>query len=50
MIVDKEFLRIISPLRMARIGGLNFQVYIEGMAKADIGPINTDQIKTDKAI
>lgn len=48
-IADKEFLGIISPLEMARIGGLSLQVYIEGRAKAGIGPMNADQQKIDKA-
>ena len=34
---------------MARIGELSLQVYVEGEAKANIGPINTDQLKTDKS-
>ena len=46
---DKEFLGIISPVEMARIGGLSLQVYIEGMAKAGIGPMNAGQQKIDKA-
>ena len=36
-IVDKEFLRIISPLGMARIGRLSPLIYVEGVAKANIG-------------
>ena len=35
---------------MAGIGGLSLQIYVEGMAKADIGPINADQQKTDEEI
>ena len=34
---------------MARIGGLSLQVYVEGVVKANIGPINADQQKTGKA-
>ena len=48
-IVDKEFLGIMSPLGMARIGGLNLLKFIGGVAKANIGPMNVDQQKTDKA-
>ena len=38
-----------SPLGMAKIKGINLLDYVEGVAKADIGPMNTDQQKTDKA-
>ena len=34
---------------MVKIGGLSLQVYVEGVAKADIGPMNADQQQTDKA-
>ena len=34
---------------MARIEGLSLQVYVEGVAKTDIGPINADQENTQKA-
>ena len=47
--VDKEFVGIISPLGMARIGRLSLQVYVEGVTKVNIGPMNADQQKTDKA-
>ena len=36
-------------LGMARIGRLSLQVYVGGVAKADIGPMNVGQQKTDKA-
>ena len=31
------------PLGMARIGGLSLQVYVEGVVKANIGPMNVNQ-------
>ena len=34
---------------MAKIGDLGLQVYVEGVAKANIGPMNADQQETDKA-
>ena len=34
---------------MAEIGGLNLLVYIEGVAKVDIGPMNVGQWQVDKA-
>ena len=40
-IAGKEFLGIIPNLGMAKIG--NFQVYVGGVVKDDIGPINADQ-------
>ena len=42
----KKFLGIVSPLG---IGGLSLPIYVEGMAKADTGPMDADQQKTDKA-
>ena len=33
---------------MARIGELSSQVYIEGVAKTNIEPMNADQQKTNK--
>ena len=47
--INKKFLGIISPLRMKTTGELRIQVYVEGVAKDDIGPMNADQQKTDKA-
>ena len=47
--MDKEFSEIMSSLEMAKIGDLRVQVYVDGVAKTDIGPINADQQKTDKA-
>ena len=41
--LKREFLGIISPLGMARIGRLRIQVYVEGVAKAKIGSTNLDQ-------
>ena len=35
---------------MTNIGELSLQVYVEGMAKSNIGAMNADQQKTDKAI
>ena len=46
---DKEFLGIISPLGMAKIEGPSIQVYVKGVAKAKIKPMNADQQQTDKA-
>ena len=34
---------------MAKIGDLGLQVYVEGMVKDNIGPMNTDQQQTVKA-
>ena len=45
----QEIPEIISPLGMAKIGGFSLQVYVEGVAKADIGPMNADKQNTDKA-
>ena len=42
MIIDKEFLGIMSFLGMARIGSLRLLEYVGGVAKADIGPMNVD--------
>ena len=39
-----------SPLGMAKIGEISLQVYVEAVAKADIGPMNKDQQQTNKAI
>ena len=39
-----------SPLRMARLDGLNHLEYVGDVAKTDIGPMNVDQQKTDKKI
>ena len=44
------FLEIMSPLGMAKIEGLKFLNYVGDVAKADIGPMNIDEQKTDKAI
>ena len=38
-----------SPLRMAKIDGLNLLEYVEDIAKADIEAVNVGQQKTDKA-
>ena len=38
-----------SPLGMTNIGGLNLLDNVEDVAKADNGPINADQQKTNKA-
>ena len=48
-IVEKAFLEIMSPLGMTKIEGLNLLDYVEDVAKADIGPMNVDQQKIDKA-
>ena len=45
----QEFLGIIFLLGMPRIGGLSLQVYVEGVTKANTGPMNADQQKIDKA-
>ena len=45
----QEFLEIMSPLRMGRIGELSLQVYVGGATKAHIHPMNVGQQKTDKA-
>ena len=44
-VVDKEFLGIISPLGMAKIGELSLHIHVEGVAKADIESMNTKQTK-----
>ena len=41
------FLGIMSPLGMARIGGLSLQVYIGGVAKGNSGPMYVGQQKRD---
>ena len=45
----KEFLGIISPLGMTKIGDLGLQVYVGGPVKADMGPMNAGQQQTDEA-
>lgn len=37
------------PLETARIDALHLLVYVGGMAKAEIGPMNVYQQKKDKA-
>lgn len=49
MIVGKEFLEIMFPLGTAKIDYLNILDYVEGVAKVNIGTMNVDQEKTDKA-
>ena len=46
--VGKAFLEIMFPLGMTKIEGLSLLDYVEGEAKADIGPMNIDQQETDK--
>ena len=41
-------LGIITPLGMAKIGGLSLQVYVESVAKANLGLMNVDQQNTNK--
>ena len=36
-------------LEITGIGGLSLQVYVGGVAKADIGRMNVDQQEIDKA-
>ena len=36
-------------LKITKIEGLNLLDYVEDVAKADIGPMNVDQQKTNKA-
>ena len=38
-----------SALGMKRVGGLSLLVYVGGVAKADIGPMNIGRQETDKA-
>ena len=45
---SKEFLDRMSPLRMARLDGLNHLEYVGDATKTDIGPMKVDQQKTDK--
>ena len=40
---------IMSPLGMARIDSLNHLECVGDVAKANVGPMNEDQQKTDKA-
>ena len=39
-IVDKEFLEIMSPLGMTKIEGLKHLDCVEGVAKANTGPMS----------
>ena len=45
----KEFLGIMFPLEMARIGGLSLLLYVGGVSNANIGLMNVGQQETDKA-
>ena len=45
----QKILGTMSSLGMKRIGGLSLLVYVGGVTKADIGPMNVGQQKTDKA-
>ena len=49
MIIDKEFLEIMSLLGMAKIEYFNLLNYVENVANAYFGPMNVDQQNTDKA-
>ena len=42
-IIDNEFLGIMPPLGIAEIGGLSLQVFVGGVAKVNIGPMNVGQ-------
>ena len=48
-IVDDRFPGIMPLLGMTGIGGLSLQVYVGGVAKANIGSMNVGQQKIDKA-
>ena len=47
-LLDNRLLELMSPLGMAKIGGFSLQVYVGGVAKANIGTMNEGKQKTEK--